>query len=146
MGENGEVHPGAPASLSRRSTFALLVIGAFGPVLPARAADARPTAPPGPLAQAHARIAGEDAICMGTRLLRLLDPVALRSLVDAQGTRFAAAMNGRSDGRTREVFAALAAADFCAGRVRIVRDVWLADIEVALLVAPLVHEAAARTD
>lgn len=142
MREDADVR-GSPPLMTRRSTFALLAVGAFGPVFAEQAPDAARAATPGALEQAHARIAGGDAISLGTRLLGLLDPAATRALVDAQGERFAAAMGGEPPGRSREVFALLAAEDFRGGRVRVVRDLWLADIEIALLVAPLVHESAA---
>ena len=92
------------------------------------------------LGRAHAALAGDDALALGRQIAGLLGRDAARALLEAESSRFSNALREDAARGARRTLHRLAAEDFRANRVLELRGLWLARVEVALLIAPIARD------
>lgn len=130
---------GAPRLLTRRLSIECLAALACIPLQVA--VGATRTATTNALECAHGELAGVEALGLGHQIAALVGREPARVLLSAQTRRFARALRVSGTVDVHETLRRLAAEDFRANRILELRGLWLAEIEVALLVAPVVNEA-----
>ena len=123
--------------LTRRASLeclALLACASVGTAVGTSAADAAPLSD---IERAHAQLAGEAALALGRQIAGILGPAAARELLDTESVRFSRRRQADMPIDVRSLLNRLAAEDYRANRVLELKGLWLARIEVALLVAPV---------
>lgn len=129
--------------LTRRASLeclALLAVASVGTAVGAPAADA---ASMSDIERAHAELAGDAALALGRQIAGILGPAAAQDLLESEAVRFSRCRQSDPSIDARRLLSRLAAEDYRANRVLELQSLWLARIEVALLVAPVLQRPAA---
>lgn len=125
--------------LTRRASLECLALLACASVSTAVGAPAAAAEWTSDIERAHAELAGEASLALGRQIAGILGPAAAEALLESEAMRFSRCQRADPSLDARSLLGRLAAEDYRANRVLELKSLWLARIEVALLVAPVLH-------
>jgi hypothetical protein len=132
------------ALLTRRASLECLALLALATTTASRAAAPAADAPAmSDIERAHAELAGESALALGRQIAGILGPAAAGELLESEAVRFSRCRQSDPSIDARGLLGRLAAEDYRANQVLELKGLWLARIEVALLLAPVLQSPVA---